>query len=241
MKKILLLASQHGNELLGEKLFEYIRTFRKDIEPFVVFKIANKEAHQKKVRYIDSDMNRSYDKEPRTYEDHQAKQLLEYLRTKNFSLVLDLHTTRCEQPPSFIIGSVTEEVKKYIRASSIEYIVQMTHDIVRSSLIGNYPQSLSLEVQDNALSNSLYSDLCDDIARYVHDEALSTKRNYFKVIDLLYKTELDTTQVKQLKNFELSTFGFYPILVGENSYKKQTNYLGFKAKRITALQRGSRV
>ena len=68
MKKILLLGSQHGNELLGEKLYQYMQTYRQELLPYVVFKIGNPEAHQKGVRYVESDMNRAYTPTPQTVE-----------------------------------------------------------------------------------------------------------------------------------------------------------------------------
>jgi len=238
MKKILLLGSQHGNELLGEKLFAYIRSFRKELVPFVIFKVGNPEAYRNGIRYLETDMNRAYVPNPVSYEEHLANDMLSYIHREDFDLVLDLHTTRTIQPPSFIHGQISDEVKRFIKSSTIKHVVYMNDSIVKRSLIGNCNHALSIEVQNTNLSVELYEALCDDIQRYVRDKKISAQRYYYEITELLLKNELSETQLKTLINFKKSAYGFYPVLVGENSYKKQTNYLGFKAQRVTTL-RGS--
>ena len=79
--------------------------------------------------------------------------------------------------------------------------------------------------------------LCRDLDRYIAGESHQEKKQLYDISEPLKKTELSEAQAATLQNFTLSKFGFYPILVGENSYKAQTNYLGFKSE----VMRRSRV
>lgn len=227
--KILLLGSQHGNELLGEKLYAHIKNKRPDILPYVTHKNANLRARRQNVRYIESDLNRSYNGKNTTYEERRARVILRYIQQQDFDLVLDLHTTTCKQIPCLITPGITPELQRFMRASSIETIVEMSHDIVKTSLIGVHRKSISVEVNRREITSELLESLCDDLLRFIQNRAHGLPKKIYKIDDLLHKKSITSVQAKTLKNFEYSPLGFYPVLVGENSYKKQTDYLGFKA------------
>lgn len=231
---ILLLASQHGNELLGQKLYDYMRSCHPDLLPHITLKIANPKAHAAGVRYIESDMNRSYDQTLHTYEAKRARIIESYIKKNRFDCVLDLHTTTCEQPPCFIIEDITNDNREFIAASHITKIVLMKHDIVRASLIGHFRQALSIEV-NKVITKQLLEDLCLDIRRYIDHIQTRQKRSAYHIEGLLLKSEINQHQAATLTNFRYSSAGFVPILVGENSYKKNTEYLGFKASKETVI------
>ncbi|MFZ2513578.1 MAG: succinylglutamate desuccinylase/aspartoacylase family protein [Candidatus Saccharimonadales bacterium] len=71
-KKIVIVGSQHGNEPLGELLKEHMKSY--DIIPGVHFITANPRAIQAGKRYIETDMNRSFDRLD-TYEGRRASAL----------------------------------------------------------------------------------------------------------------------------------------------------------------------
>jgi len=229
MNKILLLGSQHGNELLGEHLYAYIIAHRPDLLPVITFKKGNLKAYRQKVRYIESDLNRSYTGGHKTYEERRAGMILKYIKAQKFDLVLDLHTTTCDQPPCLIVAGITHGNRCFIRASSTEKIVHMNHKIVETSLIGVYPKSVSIEVNETQLGPELMEQLVGDIDRFVRNISYDKPQTVYEISGLIGKDEITTKQAEKLRNFEMSPFGFYPVLVGENSYKKYTQYLGFKA------------
>jgi succinylglutamate desuccinylase len=230
--KILLLGSQHGNELLGEVLYVHIRKNRSELLPFVTYKTANLRAKKQGVRFVESDLNRSYNGKNDTYEERRAKRLLRYITQNSFDLVLDLHTTTCQQPPCLIVPSINSNIVQFMRACSIQNIVHMDHDIVTTSLIGVYPKAVSIEFNKDALTTDVIDALCDDLQRFLDQNEAHATKTIYQIGDLLAKTELSETQANKLVNFRKSSFGFYPVLVGENSYKKQTAYLGFKAYNV---------
>ena len=235
MNKVLLLGSQHGNELLGKQLHNYIKLSRSELLPHITYRVGNPRAYKKGVRFIESDLNRSYTGYTTTYEEQRASKILSFIKKEQFDLVLDLHTTTCIQPPCFIVSHVTPLLKKYIGGSSILNIVEMSHSIVQTSLIGVCPQSISIEVNEH-IDNTLLQELCNSIECFLGNVRLGKTRKIYKVSELLRKQDISTQQASKLHNFTKNSAGFYPILVGENSYKKHTDYLGFKAYSVTTIK-----
>jgi succinylglutamate desuccinylase len=229
MKKILILGSQHGNEILGELLYKHIQSNRRELLPYVSYLVGNPRAKKANVRFIDSDLNRSYNSRKTTYEERRAARIMTYIKQGSFDLVLDMHTTTCEQPPCLIVSSLRGAIAPFLRACSIEKVVHMNHAIVTTSLIGVCPQASSIEVNKDELTEALLSNLCDDMQRYLNEDTTYAIKTMYEIGDLLKKTELSEQEAGTLRNFHKSPYGFYPVLVGENSYKKQTAYLGFKA------------
>lgn len=228
MSRILLLGSQHGDEHLGEKLYQYLCEKRPELAGYVECLVGNPKARQQNVRYIESDLNRSYSGKCETYEERRAAEILTYIQDGDFGLVLDLHTTVCYQPPSMIMASINSRSEGFIRASSIKHVVIMEPVTVRASLNGVCPQAVSVEFNRNFTDTDL-SKLCDDIQRYTDNESYIGNK-YVYELDLLRKDEISEEEFSQLRNFELSPMGYYPVLVGESSYLKSGyDYLGFKA------------
>lgn len=231
---ILLLGSQHGNELLGDKLYDYIKAYHDNLLGSIHFIIGNPKAHARNVRYLESDMNRSYD-DKSTYESKRARRILSYIKKNRFDVVLDLHTTVCIQPPCFIVTSINAANKAFIGASSINKIVTMRHAIAQMSLIGSVKQAISIEVSNSDITHELLESLCQDIRRFVKNERHEITRNEYVVESLIKKKYISDKDAAKLRNFEMSAMGFIPILVGENSYKKNTPYLGFKASKENSI------
>lgn len=227
---ILLLGSQHGNELLGQKIYKYIKKYEPSLLPHITYKVGNPRAHKQNIRYIDTDLNRSYNMQKQTYESRRAKYLLRYIRANDYDLILDLHTTTCIQQPCFITPNVSKLHREFIASSHINTVVQMKQEIAKVSLIGVCEKAISVEVNKDEVTDEFLAKFCEDLQNYVNQNHLYTQNTLYIIDDFLLKTELPDSETKNLRNFQQSSQGFYPILVGENSYKKQTNYLGFKAQ-----------
>lgn len=230
MKKILLLGSQHGDELLGEKLYNHIINHHPELLPFVTYKVGNLKAKRQKTRYIESDLNRSYNCGNDTYEKRRSKRIIKYIKDNQFDLVIDLHTTTCPQPPCIIIPSINPDIVDYLNASFINKIIQIDFNVINHSLIGTYSKSISIEVSKKQISAKLLNNLADDINKFIKSEKNLQPKTVYQVQDFIHKDSLSNDEINQLHNFELSDKGYYPVLIGEKTYKKQTNYLGFKAE-----------
>lgn len=234
MKNILLVASQHGNETIGEQLYHYIQKHAPDISSRITFVIANPLAYSMGKRYVETDMNRSYVlTRPQTYEEYMAHGLLTHINRSHYDLVLDMHTTHCVQPPSLLMAPNSNgAVRAFIQASSIENNVLIDHEIVRTSLIGRARNAVSIELQQETVNDTALARITDDMHRYMSTQTINVVRHRYRIYDLIEKREITEGEAQNFRNFSLSSQGFYPILVGNNSYRKNTHYLGFKAEKL---------
>lgn len=233
--KVLLLGSQHGNERLGDALYAHLQTYRKTLLPYVSFVIANPRAHKKNIRFTESDMNRSYNSTLATYEARRATRVQSIINKGDFDVVLDLHTTTCVQPPCCITQSITPQNAPFLRASSINKIVLLRDPIVRTSLIGNNDHAIAIEVNNTDCTPLFLDALASDIDRFVRAQSLPGPRQTYTVDSLLLKSEVSPSDARHLVNFQKTPSGYTPILTGENSYKKNTHYLGLKATKQDSI------
>lgn len=230
--RILLLGSQHGNERLGDALYAHLTQYRPELLPHITFMIGNPKAYAKNVRYIESDLNRSYRGQGSTYEENRALDILRTIKEEGFDLVLDLHTTQCIQPICIIVGQSSTEITHFKKATEIQRIVYMKHELVQTSLIGVCDISVSIEANVSQIDTRMLNELCDDIERYISRASSGVNHLEYEIFDLLRKNDMPEIDSVKLQNFEKTSQNFYPILTGKNSYRSQTNYLGFKARII---------
>ena len=230
-KKILIIGMQHGNELLGYKLMSYITSYHTELLEYIDFIVGNPAAFSKKTRYVESDMNRSYNKytRSRTYEENRAEQILSMIRSASYEIVLDLHTTTANQQPSIIVSSLAGAVRKFLRNSDISTVVMMSENIAAHSLIGNCEQALSIEVNHRELNNELLGALALSIESFIKSNPASKVVTVYEVNGLLSSKDMPVGLIDQVENFKLFSNKFYPILAGEVAYKNSGEYLGFQA------------
>jgi aspartoacylase len=229
---ILIIGAQHGNEPLGEGLINYIKQHRPDLLPHCTYRTGNPRAKRAGVRYIESDLNRSFTGGNKTYEERRAARLLAYIRKNNFNLVIDAHTTTCAEPPCFIAHTLNGEAGRFMAASSIKKTVHMHPDIAKTSLIGVCSRAVSIEVNIDEVKEPLLHDLAQAIDNYIHGRAPYSQKTIYQIAGFILKSEISEQASGSLRNFQKSPYGYYPVLTGENSYKKLTNYLGFKAYKV---------
>ena len=232
MKQVLLIGMQHGNELLGDKLMNYIALHNPKLLESVDFVVGNPRAFKNKVRFIDTDMNRSYNKkspEP-SYEEIRANKVIELIQATRYNLVLDLHTTTAKQPPCVIMSDFTDATKKFLRCTDISTVVKMPKDITVHSLIGSCRQALSIEVNYEESSGSTLRNLVRSIVAFINNSDTAKEVTVYEVESLLRVDDLTTNPGSQIQNFKALANGCYPVLLGETAYES-AGYLGFKAKK----------
>lgn len=233
--KILIVGAQHGNETLGVELYDYISTYYPLQNEHIDLLIGNPKAYLARVRYIQSDLNRSYGTNRVDYESRRAKKILKYIESHNFDLVLDIHTTVCDQPPSCIVAEPTPIVDAFIGSSRIVHIVEMPSHIASVSLLGHIKNVVSVEINAKSVDSALLECLAKSIDRFIDGKQLSLTRYVYGITDKIYKVDISEEEAGSFNNFMKHPMGFIPILTGENSYKEQTNYLGFRADKVTKI------
>ncbi len=227
MTKILAIISTHGNELLGPNLLVYMLTKRSKLLEDMEFVVANPCAYVKNVRYTESDLNRSYELDLDTYEGHRAKMIEERIRLLQPELVLDFHTTTAEQPDILITADKDNKVaQSFIGASTTENIlvVEPLNDITTVA-----PNFVAYEVPNSHLNDDLYGQICADITRFLDNKVAEVKRTFYKMAGKIMPEE--EKNITDLKNFVYNdTLQAIPAFLGEEAYKQDGTYAGFKLK-----------
>lgn len=224
--KIVIIGATHGNELLGVKLYERLLRKRSPLLEHVSFVLGNPRAYAARTRYTDEDLNRAYTATSNSYEAERASSIRDYIERNDPDLVIDMHTTTCEQPSCLIVDTLDGEMKqRFLRACHSTTILQVTslNDILT---VGNFV--VGYEVPVRRVTHELLDTIAADIERFIDQNEQFKQKMLYKMQGKIYKREIGKKQAARLTNFEMSPLGFVPVMVGENSYKRQTDYLGFK-------------
>ena len=229
MTKILAIISTHGNELLGPNLLAYMLAKRSELLEIIEFIIANPRAYVKNVRYTESDLNRSYGLGLDTYEGRRAKVIEERIRLLEPELVLDFHTTTAEQLDLLITADKNNEVvQRFINASAIKdnLMVSPLNDI--TTVAQNF---VAYEVSNSRLNDDLYEQICTDIERYLDGKMIDQERTFYKMTGKILPEE--ERNIADLENFVYNdTLQAIPAFLGEEAYKQDGTYAGFKLERL---------
>lgn len=226
--KILIIGATHGNELLGTKLYARLLQKRSPILEHIDFIIGNPRAYAVKKRYIECDLNRSYQTEGTLYEERRANEIKQYIELTKPDLVLDMHTTNCEQPNCLIVsGADGETRRRLLRASHIDHVLQV-RPMGDIATLGNFV--VGYEIPNRNVDNQILDDIAADIQRFIDESGGFERKKLYAMDDKIYKHEVTPEQAATFVNFELhESLGFVPIMTGKNSYVRQTDYLGFKS------------
>ena len=229
MIKILAIISTHGNELLGPNVLAYMLSKRSKLLEDIEFIIANPRAYAKNVRYTESDLNRSYGLGLDTYESQRAKVIEERIRLLKPELVLDFHTTTAEQSDILITADRNNEVvQRFINASAVKdiLVVEPLNDITTVA-----PNFVAYEVPNSHLNDDLYKQICTDIERYLDRKMIDQERTFYKMTGKILPEE--GQNIAGLKNFVYNnTLQAIPAFLGEEAYKQDGTYAGFKLERL---------
>lgn len=223
---ILIIGATHGNELLGVKLYERLLRTRSPLLEHVSFLVGNPRAYTARKRYIETDLNRAYASMGTSYETQRAHFIRDYIEKTCPDLVIDMHTTTCEQPCCLIVDSLKGAAKqRFMRACHVKTILQVTslNDILT---VGNFVVGYEVPARD--VTRELLDEIARDLERCIESEKQYKQKMVYKMQGKIYKREVSQEQVAQFVNFKMSQLGFVPVMIGENSYKRQTDYLGFK-------------
>ncbi len=246
--KIILNILTHGDELIGLRVAEELNSLNinKDI---LTIQIANKKAFERKERFIDQDLNRSFPgKKNGNYEERTAYKLLPSI--KKADIVIDIHSTVSDLKDAIIITKTDRKTLNCINAICPKYVLVMSATkktaLISHAKIGiafEYGKDKDLKTLKKIVSDikRLFSYLNLIDKKYVRKKR-ATK--YFNVISQVEKPK-GYKLLKKVKNYKVIKKGeafakkrksslvaeenFYPILFGEKCYEK---YFGFKAKRI---------
>ncbi|MFB6250909.1 MAG: succinylglutamate desuccinylase/aspartoacylase family protein [Halobellus sp.] len=155
--EVAVVGSIHGDEPCGERAIERFRAENPSVERPVKLVIANEEALEAGVRYLDTDLNRSFPGDPSadTHEGRLAYNLARELRGKT---VLSLHSTQSYAEPFALIEEVDAIARSVCPYLPIEYLVE-TGPFAVGRLI-DHPHTVEVECglqrSDEAAANAYW-------------------------------------------------------------------------------------
>lgn len=240
--EISVVGSLHGDEPAGAKAIE--RILSRDIaflKP-VQFIVANEAALEEDVRYLDTDLNRSFpgSRDSDSREERIAAELLE---TVEGTVVLDIHTTQSHPEPFATIKRIDQDVIDLVRGAGVERAVHFPQDngtmteYIDRALVVEAGRQGTEEAVDNAVR------VITNFLAYVgaiEGECTLSKPEIFQ-----YYETVDGDWEFRAENFERVEEGelyavrdgeelraeeaFYPVLMSTNGYEGK---LGYKARKV---------
>lgn len=247
---VLIVGGIHGDEPCGYRsIVEFYRKYRTELKRPVTFLIANPLACQRKVRYIDTDLNRVFGRNPADPIEHHEEHIADYLRpiVESFELVVTLHSTQSTDEPFVIFGTpVRKNALKVIDRLSVQKAVKIPSQKQRGSFLAS-PNVIEIECgyqqSNRAITNAVT--FISEVVAFVGGLPQSTPQHQIKVFELEDVVEKPDTPVslfisnftqvqsgdpifkKSLTNeFVTAKRDFVPILMSENGYETILGYCG---------------
>lgn len=226
--RILILGAQHGDERLGERVRRFLKSDLTGRYQTVDYLCGNPKAYRRNVRFIESDLNRSYVANPKTYEEKRAQRILQIIRAGKYDYILDIHTAREEVGRFFLVTHLDETMQRIISASGLNRVAFMPPKIAKHSLIGNVPNAISIEYERKlAARPQAVQEIVELVGNLLEGRAGANEREVFYVQGAI---PLDSRISRTAKNFELCDEDFYPVIFGPGN-TAYTEHKGFAARK----------
>jgi len=256
MKKILIVAATHGHETLGVGLLEKIKgtPFIQNVDTL----IGNERALAANTAYIESDLNRVFPgKINGTYEERRAYEISKVINNYDIVIdIHSTNTTTFGENSMLIVTKINKVVKKCISIIKPPKLVYMNY-MNKNALISGAKAGIAFEYGSNndrlaedAILDAIYTVLeyfgnlpkknaCkevpfkNEIDIYEVYDVYSKIKNKSFTLDSQIQNFYKVIKGQRIGNYEdnltiKAEESFYPILFGENRYKK---IIGFKAKK----------
>lgn len=122
--EVAIVGSIHGDEPCGARAIERLLIEKPTVEKPVKLVVANEEALDRGVRYVDADLNRAFENggDPRDHEYGLARRLAEELAG---CTVLSIHSTQSHPRPFGIVNAEETDASEIVRHLPIEALVEV--------------------------------------------------------------------------------------------------------------------
>ncbi len=226
--KVAVLGCVHGNENYSLKVFKKLKNLLL-LKGEIDFYLVNDVAFNNKERFVDSDLNRSFNSDLDGYEYLLSKKIVDVLNSYDY--VIDMHSTVSKSNPFLIVTNKNLLFKEFLRSFHIKKIVYI-EDLEKRSLISNFENAASIEI-----SSLNYKSAIKNGVKYIM--TFLRNNNFIKNVNLIennFENEYYEVVGKYDNCFDRN-FKFVfknnkrvcPIMNGEMAYE---NKIGFKAVRI---------
>ncbi len=254
MKKVLIVGCTHGNESIGFKVINSLQALlgrNKNVH----FLIANPYAFSRNVRFLETDLNRSFPgKIDGSFEERLAHQIRPMIMS--YDIVVDVHSTSSGLRYAVVIKKVNDETIALAKCTNAKYVLHM--DATQgNALISDAKVGIAFEYGSDKDPRT-YRDTLNGVCLILQSLGYVVKTNakpparkiFFRISEVIPKPK-GFIAIKGVKNYKRLMRGqvyahnpmskkvlragesFCPILFGENSYK---DIFGFKGDRVFEME-----
>jgi len=204
MNELLVVACVHGNEIYG---LEVLKKFS-GVDSFV----GNPKAVEKKVRFIDSDLNRVFPgKKDGNYEEKLALEINKKL--VNYDYVVDLHSSSSKCPLFGIITKPMKEKIEFAKKLGLKKVVVMSENYASGKALIDFCKcGISLEIGPHE-DKTIIDEVSEKIENFISDKSMS-EPEIFEVFDVIKQEHKNI----KINNFEFVNKG---QILSEDSFGKQ--------------------
>jgi succinylglutamate desuccinylase len=222
--KVAVIAGIHGDEVFGLKI---VGELDQRSDQNVITMVAHAEAIAKRRRYVDQDLNRSFEVIGESKEARLAKSIKSKLRSMRPDFIIDIHTSVSDVSCVAIVPSIEPKIVVMAQALGVQAIVLMPCMLTRRSLIGQYPKtSLSLEFGRRYRSDKLAKEVAERITRCIPFKQLASDLEIYEVYATITKDYPGLSRINSL-TFDKTLEGF-PFLAGPTTYESIGGFLARK-------------
>lgn len=223
--RIFVVAALHGDELFGLKIIGRIKHIGKNN---ILTKVGHPEAIAKRKKYIDADLNRSFQTQKNTTESIIAKNIKHELEQFEADLLIDIHTSITSMGNVAIAAKHSNLIEYVAKILGMEALVIMPKRLTKKSLIGCYPEkSISIEFGRHNRSDKLASKIANRIE--LLNISNQQNNNSLPVFEVFAEIEKKHKKIDKIKNLEYNKeLGGYPFLASSKGYEKIGGFLARK-------------
>ncbi|WP_414837980.1 succinylglutamate desuccinylase/aspartoacylase family protein [Candidatus Nanosalina sp. VS9-1] len=239
--EITVVGSVHGDEPAGRDAIENFLDENHEFLRPVQFIIANEEALEKDVRFLDTDLNRVFpgDSESESHEERLASEIMSAIEGTK---VLDLHTTRSYPQPFATFTDLNDTTRHMLAGSGVKNAVHFPeqsgtlHEQVDGIVVetGHQGTPQARRNAEGVIKNFLAA---QDVLDIDFEESDPVIFRYYETVEGDWQFLADN--FKKVEKGEVfaerdgekleASESFYPVLMSTDGYE---GMLGFKARKL---------
>ncbi|RQG96239.1 succinylglutamate desuccinylase/aspartoacylase domain-containing protein [Natrarchaeobius oligotrophus] len=248
--EVAVVAGVHGDEPCGVRAVERLLDERPTVERPVKLIVANEKALERRVRFVDEDLNRTFPGDPNatTHEGRLAHELVAEL---DGCLTFSMHSTQSHADPFAIVNAMSERTTELVPRLPVAAMVE-TGNFAEGRL---FSEIQTIEVECGLQGSETAAQNADRLTRAfltavdaLPGDTVTRELPVFRLTDVIRKERADTYEVF-VENFaevepgqtfaaadgdeQVAAEPFYPVLMSSNGYR---DVFGYAAEKVDVLQ-----
>ncbi|ELY63902.1 M14 family metallopeptidase [Natrinema versiforme] len=248
--EIAVVAGVHGDEPCGVRAVERLLDERPTVKRPVKLIVANEEALERQVRFVDEDLNRAFPGSPDA-QTHEGRLAAELVAELDGCLTFSMHSTQSHADPFAIVNGVSETAKEIVPQLPVSAMVE-TSNFAEGRLFSAVD---TVEVECGLQGSETAAQNADRLTRAfltavgaLPGDTVRRDLPVYRLTDVIRKGQADTYEVF-VDNFteveagdpfaaadgneQVADEAFYPVLMSPNGYR---NVFGYAAEKLEVLE-----